>query len=342
MIKKQKIIFCFLIILLLPFKINAQSVQVVVNEICWAGSAQSPVDEWIELYNLMSDVILLNGWVLKSLTRNFKIELQGEIAPKNFFLLERGDDQSAAGILASQIYQGVLNNQGDNLILQDANGNIVDQVDSSLNWQAGDNETKQTMSLLADETGKKFFLNSKSPGGTPGRINDFVEQGQKNQLGAAKSLRIEEINKNFLGQTLITEGQIIEKNGLKLFLAGITSSEIIVYIPEKKKDILPASLAEGDYYRIQGLLAQNRSGGLQLLPQSREDFIFLKPALSKLLIAPPEHTIIKIGQVSGHNTEGILGYLQKSLLVIFLLLVFLFILKKKIDKEGRSDKIKKA
>src|SRR3989344_6359822 len=114
-------------------------------------SASLPNDEWIELRNTTNETINLNNWTLKSEDGTPDITLTGSISPLGFYILERTDDQTLPEVDADQIYTGALGNTGENLVLKDIAGTIINQVDGSNNWeingdgaQIGNNDTKKT------------------------------------------------------------------------------------------------------------------------------------------------------------------------------------------------------
>src|SRR4030042_901353 len=108
--------------------------NIVINEISWMGTVESSNDEWMELYNNTGSAINLNDWVLKSADDVPKINLQGEIKPGGFYLLERTDDNTLSDITADQIYTGALENAGEKLELYDNAGNLIDSVDCRSGW----------------------------------------------------------------------------------------------------------------------------------------------------------------------------------------------------------------
>ncbi len=147
--------------------IRADSEQVVINEIAWMGTEVSSNDEWIELRNMTSIDIDLEGWKIIAQDGSPEINLSGIILADNYFLLERTDDGSVSNVLADLIYVGAFGNIGEALELRDNNDLIVDIVDASLGWQAGDNDTKQTMERI-DGNG---WQTSDVIGGSPKNIN---------------------------------------------------------------------------------------------------------------------------------------------------------------------------
>jgi hypothetical protein len=121
---------------------------VLINEIAWSGSIASASDEWIELHNPGPSTIDLAGWRLTD-GGDLNVALAGSIPAYSFFLLERTDDSSVAGLAADQIYTGALRNGGEALELLDPSGTLIDSANSTAgSWPAGDSSTKATMERL--------------------------------------------------------------------------------------------------------------------------------------------------------------------------------------------------
>ena len=144
--------------------------DILINEIAWMGTASSANDEWIELHNTTDQTINITGWALKAEDDTPSITLSGSLDPLGFYLLERTDDETLLDINADQIYTGALGNSGENLVLKDVSGTIIDQVDGLNEWKMngdeeiiGNNETK--------ETAQKFGNVWKTAGSTPGSQN---------------------------------------------------------------------------------------------------------------------------------------------------------------------------
>lgn len=150
----------------------ANPLDVVVNEIAWMGNTVLGNDEWIELYNNTENSINLDGWQLVAQDGTPKINLSGTIPANGFYLLERTNDDTVPGISADKIYTGALGNNGENLKLYDNLNNIVDEVNCSEKWLAGDNAAKQTMERKIDNN----WQTSQNPGGTPKSQNSIIVQ----------------------------------------------------------------------------------------------------------------------------------------------------------------------
>ena len=166
---KEKILIAAIILSAGFFVVpKISSAQVIINEIAWMGTSISANDEWLELFNSSDQEIDITNWVLKSDDDTPKIILSGKIAAQGYFLLERTDDQSVPQIIANQIYNGGLGNNGENLKLTDSENVLIDQADCAANgWFAGDNTTKQTMEKTTDLS----WQSSQNPGGTPKLVN---------------------------------------------------------------------------------------------------------------------------------------------------------------------------
>lgn len=113
--------------------------DVVINEIAWSGI--SDIDdcaekEWIELYNPGNQDILLGGWsfVIDGKT----ILLSNTIPAKGYYLVEKNKDMIngvAAYVLSSEEMD--LSDTGGHIVLQNSEGEIVDETNQSTGWLAG-------------------------------------------------------------------------------------------------------------------------------------------------------------------------------------------------------------
>lgn len=136
-------------IFLCPQKsLAAANLEVVINEVAWMGTTASANSEWLELYNNTEADIDLSGWTLSASDGTPQITLSGTIAAHGYFLLERTSDESVPTTTANQIYTGALGNAGEILSLKDQDNNLIDSLDGSAGWPAGDNDSKKTMERI--------------------------------------------------------------------------------------------------------------------------------------------------------------------------------------------------
>ncbi len=177
--------FCSFLSLLLFLPLVAQGAffPLVINEIAWMGTKDSANNEWVEIYNKSDKKIIVDGLILKSVKKSPKITLSGKIEGKGFYLLERSDEETVPNIKADLIYKGALSNEGEKLTLSDSSGNLIDEINCSSGWFAGNNKTKQTMeriSPFSSGDNAENWKTSQESGGTPKAINSQQKEGVKN------------------------------------------------------------------------------------------------------------------------------------------------------------------
>lgn len=178
----RKKIFCealFVIsFLFTPFLVDA---EVVITEIAWMGTEVSANDEWIELHNNGSSSVDLSGWNISGGDGSPNINLSGTLAPGAYGLIERTDDTSYPGITAIHIFTGALGNEGEDLTLRNGT-TVVQNLQYSGGWPAGDVTTKKTMQLL----GSSWITAVESAGGpttATGEEEEETEEGDTDDGG---------------------------------------------------------------------------------------------------------------------------------------------------------------
>lgn len=170
---ERKIFFLLAIFAFVSLAPSGAFASVVINEVAWMGTETSYADEWIELHNAGQESITLDGWRLVAADDSPNITLSGSISASGFYLLERTDDTTVPGIPGDWVGpfgRGGLKNEGEILKLFDAQGSVVDVVDASAGWFAGDKTTKQTMERknpAAAGSDPTNWQTSQNPGGTP-------------------------------------------------------------------------------------------------------------------------------------------------------------------------------
>jgi len=116
--------------------------DVVIHEIAWMGTATSPQQQWIELYNPGTDPVDLDGWTLRCRARAFVCDLHGIIAPGDSLVFIHEDYSELPGVPIGGVFADTWSRDGERLLLEDARGRMVDRVDR---WHAGDPDTFATM-----------------------------------------------------------------------------------------------------------------------------------------------------------------------------------------------------
>lgn len=192
---KLKPIFLILALLfafLGSFVLAAAPLDVVISEIAWMGTKISANDEWIELFNNTDKDINLKGWGIYEAGGKTLIEpLTGVIKAGSYYLIERTDETTVPNLPASQepsSWGGYgLKNKGEYLQLKDSKGQVIDEVNCSKGWFAGDSKSKQTMerkNLLSPGNKKENWQTSQAPGGTPKTKNSKGKSSKKKLIAA--------------------------------------------------------------------------------------------------------------------------------------------------------------
>lgn len=170
--------------------LQADSLNVCINEIAWMGTDASSTDEWIELYNNTDTDLDLTNYTLIAEDGSPEITLEDTLPAKSYFILERSNDNTISDVEADLIYTGSLGNSGECLVLRDSSDKVMDRVDCSAGWFAGDNGDKISMERInpeisgsdsanwASNTGTEINgsdADSHEINGTPGQQNSMYE-----------------------------------------------------------------------------------------------------------------------------------------------------------------------
>ncbi len=170
-------------------------IEVLINEVAWAGTVASSNDEWIELHNPGISDIDLTDWRLVSSDGNPDVIFNSStctlgnctIPAGGYFLLERTYDNVVLGIDANLIFSGQLSDTGETLTLTKADATIVDTANSDGGaWPAGITSPASSMErvgVIAD--GNLSWSTYEGPGtasdaggnpiyGTPGNQNAML------------------------------------------------------------------------------------------------------------------------------------------------------------------------
>lgn len=124
--------------------------EIRVTEIAWMGTANSQYEEWVELYNNGTDDVDLSGWKFFKSGGTTLFSLTGTIVHGQYYLVCRTTaslQNPMSGLCDEQGQWGGsgLNNTSDQVVLKDGQGTVIQSVDGTGGWSAGDATTKQTM-----------------------------------------------------------------------------------------------------------------------------------------------------------------------------------------------------
>ncbi len=118
------------------------SKQIVLNEIAWSGSsAACPEHEWIELYNPTKQSQSLTNWHLDLHTSNTiqSILLSGTVEGEGYYLISHPNTFVSIVTPDATIPQNIsISDTGSRIVLRDDAEKIIDGIDQSHKWYAGD------------------------------------------------------------------------------------------------------------------------------------------------------------------------------------------------------------
>lgn len=229
-----------LLFLSFPFaSVFADDFSVTINEVCWMGNADKATNEWIELYNNKNEPVSLENWLLK--IDDTEIRLKGAIGAQGYYLISRNKT-----IGADLVFTKSLKNTGNKISLLDDKKNIIEEMDWSSGWPAGNNKTKQTMERidpLLSGTIKANWQTGKIAEGTPKAKNSEGTVAQK-ESNAYQNINQADLSQSIYPQKIDPKGA--DKSPLSLqsiffaMLLSLFSGAIILFLKKylSGKDLL--------------------------------------------------------------------------------------------------------
>ncbi len=118
--------------------------NIVISEIAWMGTDANSNDEWFEICNVDEIDIDVSDWYV-SLGNKIIIISSLLLSKGDCLVFERTNQTTISGYDMSFIYTGSMNNKGEHIILYSSLDTIMDEIDASSGWFAGDNDTKDTL-----------------------------------------------------------------------------------------------------------------------------------------------------------------------------------------------------
>jgi hypothetical protein len=152
-------IFLIFVLMMISSKVySAEQGDVVISEIAWMGTKAYWGREWIELFNNTDQDIYLTNWTIETVSDGVIADLSdlaemntATIPAHGFYLIEYksddGSNVSISDILGDfqGLAHGKLTDTGEKIMLRDAGAAIIDEIDCSGGWFAGDKDTDSTM-----------------------------------------------------------------------------------------------------------------------------------------------------------------------------------------------------
>jgi hypothetical protein len=163
----------------------------VINEINYKSSASFDTEDWIEIYNPVSDEVDISGWKITDKNPNnvFIFPEGAKIAGNSYLVVCRDTSMfRPLHLNISNVYGNLsfgLSSDNESIRLLDIYGNLVDSVyyESSGEWTSLPNGSGPTLSLIDPQKDNTLAVNWRASGayGTPGRLNDTYTDVEKEE-----------------------------------------------------------------------------------------------------------------------------------------------------------------
>ncbi len=183
----------FMFAFMIPHILHA---EVHITEVAWMGTTSSQYSEWIELHNDGSSTVNLAGWKLYEGDGGALVFTFTKSIPANGYLLLERITASAPDAVpdvddeAGSFGGGGLANTGEDLVLKDASGTLIEELDYLSGWPAGDATSKKTMQW--NET--KWITATATPKAAAEGAGDEEEEGEDTEENESDD---EEVTDNY-------------------------------------------------------------------------------------------------------------------------------------------------
>ncbi len=162
--------------------------SIVINEINYKSSLVFDTDDWVELYNPDNNPVNISGWKFHddNVSNQFTFPDNTIIEGKDYLVICR-DTTKFKSLYPNHTkiignFNFGLSSDGDDVILKDASGDIVDEVSylSSGNWPSLPNGYGPTLSLINPQLDNSIAESWRASGmyGTPGYLNDVYTKAE--------------------------------------------------------------------------------------------------------------------------------------------------------------------
>lgn len=161
-----------------------ESARVIIQEVAWAGSGLSASDEWIELANIGDATATIGGWSLAGAGqsgRDIFFPEDAFIPPQGTFIVANYKAEDANSALSVPIGLATttmsLSNSAFGVILNDANGNLVDAAGDGALPPAGTSDPRASMIRIATSTEADAWMTAATSTGFKDGITDAGTPG---------------------------------------------------------------------------------------------------------------------------------------------------------------------
>ena len=204
-----------------------EGIPVVINEIHYHTDNNIEPVEFIELYNAGTEPVNLNGWYFDGAI-GYTFASMPAMNPGDYVVVCQNPTALTTkfGVTGYGPFEGKLSNEGEEIVLRDANGNKVDQVDydSDFPWPVAANGEGASMELINPAMDNDLAGNWRSSGfnvntrpeqsfgsPTPGAINSVYADNAPPQIRQVQHAP----EQPAAGESVLITAKVTDPNGIK-------------------------------------------------------------------------------------------------------------------------------
>ena len=161
---------------------DSKAAPITISEIQYHAATDAESGDWVELYNPMGFDVDVSDWMFQDADPEHLFRLPaGTVVPAKGFVVLAEDPAAFAAVYPDAPaplggFEFGLANSGETVQLRTASGEVVDEVPytDDAPWPVAPDGTGPTLELaylLEDNADPRYWLSSKTPGGTPGSLN---------------------------------------------------------------------------------------------------------------------------------------------------------------------------
>lgn len=200
--------------------------DIVINEIMYDPKSGEP--EWIELYNRSDEDILIMLWSIADLTSQTIITFDSvSLNSKRYMILAKDSTITKFYEITSEVYVinlPTLNNGGDELVLEDNLGRVIDTVNYNPAWGGNSGVSLERISADSKSNDENNWGSSINPNyATPGEINSITQKDYDLRVNSITYAPLQPVANNIIN--IIIEIENIGINDAEIFSVDLFLDE---------------------------------------------------------------------------------------------------------------------
>lgn len=164
------------VLLFMPAPAALRAQQAVINEFMYSPAAGAA--EWVELFNLSGTPVNLRGWTISDRSGSASVLSPDDcvVQPGEYIVIAQsvpiapGWELLPCAVLRPAPFPS-LNNSGDDIVIRDAEGKLVDSLSYTGSWSSQRGVSAERIRSDTPPLKSNFAASAAAAGGTPGAFN---------------------------------------------------------------------------------------------------------------------------------------------------------------------------